>query len=159
MNRSEPPDPNVGPAFRIRPALEGDSRDILKLVLQAGINPLGLKWERFTVAVNTEDQVVGCGQLKPHRDGSLELASLAVQEEWRGQGVGGALIESLIERASEELWLMCRSPLTELYARFGFSEVEEDAQQPSYFRRIRRLAGLIHRLANTGEYLAIMVRR
>ena len=43
----------------------------------AGLNPFSLGWPRFLVA---EDggRVVGVAQIKPHGDGSRELASLAV---------------------------------------------------------------------------------
>jgi N-acetylglutamate synthase-like GNAT family acetyltransferase len=156
---ANPPSSKRGSTYFIRKANEDDAQSIHTLVREAGINPLGLKWERFMVAVDPSDHVVGCGQLKPHRDGSLELASLAVRESWQGRGMGRALVEALIGDVETELWLMCRSSLTPLYEKFGFSEVGMDEKQPVYFRRVRRLASVFHMLAKTGEYLAVMVRR
>ena len=142
----------------LRQATEADQPAIRQLVHQAGINPLGLNWRRFTLAQDECGRIVGCGQLKPHRDGVVELASVAVEESRRGQGIGRRLIEGLIERGPDELWLMCRSSLAPLYQGFGFAQVESPAAMPTYFRRVRGLAGLIHNLARTNEYLAVMRR-
>ncbi|MDX1600797.1 MAG: GNAT family N-acetyltransferase, partial [Anaerolineales bacterium] len=96
--------------------------------------------------------------IKPHRDGSLEMASVVVEEDLRGEGLGRLLIERLIDGIHQPLWLMCRSSLIPLYEKFGFEEVDADAEQPAYFRRVRRLASVYHFLKGTGEYLAIMCR-
>lgn len=143
---------------QLRPARAGDQDTIHALVRAAGINPLGLDWERFIVAEADNGLVIGCGQLKEHRDGSLELASLAVEERWRGRGVGRQLIRALITEADRQLWLMCRSGLVPLYEKFGFESVPSDGQQPSYFRRVRALARLYHLLASRDQSLAIMTR-
>lgn len=148
----------TGDLVQLRPAAAQDEETIRALVRRAGINPFGLSWSRFTVAEDPQGQVVGCGQLKPHKDGTLELASLAVQEEWRGRGLGRRLVEDLIERADGELWLMCRSSLVSFYGRQGFVEVPPEGEQPAYFARVRRLADVFHWLRGTGEYLAVMVR-
>lgn len=145
-------------SIELRPAQEDDAADIARLVRGAKLNPTGLDWKRFTVAEDSDGNVVGCGQVKPHRDGSLELASLVVDPRLRGQGVGRRLIESLLEGVSQPLWLMCRSSLVPLYERFGFEEVGPDDKQPRYFRRVRRLASVYHFLRGTGEYLAVMFR-
>jgi N-acetylglutamate synthase-like GNAT family acetyltransferase len=146
-------------SIQIRPAIEDDQPAIHRLIRQAGINPLGLNWRRFTVAVELSGVVVGCGQLKQHRDGTVELASLAVVPRLRGEGLGRRLIEALIGRGPDELWLMCRSSLASLYRKFGFEEVEEPEAMPTYFRRVRGLAGLVHQLAHTNEHLAVMLRQ
>lgn len=144
-------------AYTLRPAVERDADAIRELVRGAHLNPTGLDWPRFTVAVTPAQQVVGCVQLKPHRDGSLELASLVVGRDWRGEGVARALIEHLLEAHPGELYLMCRSNLGALYARFGFRPIEGD-DLPVYFRRISRLAGVFGMLSKTGEKLLVMKR-
>jgi len=145
-------------SVRLRPATSEDQEVIKALIHEAGINPLGLKWERFVVAEADSGLVVGCAQLKDHRDGSVELASLAVAAAWRGRGIGGRLIRALIERADQTLWLMCRSGLVPFYEPFGFRAVGVDEPQPPYFRRIRKLARLFRVLARRHETLAVMSR-
>lgn len=146
-------------SVEIVPAIEDYSGSIRRLIMEAGINPLGLDWRRFLVAVDKHGQVVGCGQLKPHGEEVLELASLAVTEDWQGQGIGRVLIEKLIELADQPLWLMCRSSLTPLYQKFDFVEVGPQEQQPTYFQRMRRVVKIFNTLLARDEHLAIMVRR
>jgi N-acetylglutamate synthase-like GNAT family acetyltransferase len=104
---------------------------------------LGLDWQRFVVALAENGVVIGCGQLKPHRDGSWELASIMVAPAWRGQGVARAIIEHLLSNSPRLLWLTCVSPLVPFYARFGFREVTAPADMPPYFRWISRLFRLV----------------
>ena len=82
-------------AFTLRPANAADFPAIKYLVRSARINPTGLKWSRFVVAENDLGEVIGCGQIKPHKDGSYELASLVVEENYRGQGIARSLVAHL----------------------------------------------------------------
>jgi len=141
----------------IRPAEISDQQVIHKLIRQAHINPTGLAWERFLVAVDQHGKVIGCGQIKPHSDGSRELASIAVIPEYRQQGIASALIEQLLAKSTGELYLMCRSSLGPFYARFGFQPVEGE-DLPPYFKRMKRLARLIKSLDKNGETLLVMKR-
>lgn len=143
--------------FRLRAAGMGDQAAIQQLIRAVGINPSGLDWQRFVLAVDGQGEMIGCGQVKPHRDGSRELASIAVVEAWRGRGVARAMIEHLMATAGPPLWLMCNSKLIPLYERFGFQEVREAAGMPPYFRRIIRITSPFFRLLPAGEYLAVMV--
>ncbi len=79
--------------YTLRPARESESAVIKDLIHLTGINPMGLDWKRFIVAVNAQDQVLGIGQLKPHGTEILELASIAVYPEHQGKGVASAIIE------------------------------------------------------------------
>ncbi len=141
----------------IRPAESSDQQAIQKLIRQARINPTGLAWERFLVAVDKNGKVIGCGQIKPHSDGSRELASIAVIPEYRHQGIASALIEELLAKSTGELYLMCRSSLGPFYERFGFLPVEGE-DLPPYFKRMKRLARLIKSLEKNGEALLVMKR-
>jgi GNAT superfamily N-acetyltransferase len=96
--------------------------------------------------------------VKEHRGGVRELASLAVAPEWRGRGVGEAVIRWLMREDGPPLWLMCRSGLVRFNLKFGFSEVGLDEPQPSYFRRMRALAKALV-FAGREDYLAIMCWR
>jgi N-acetylglutamate synthase-like GNAT family acetyltransferase len=112
------------------------------MIRAEALNPFGLDWSRFLVA-EREGQVVGIGQIKPHGDGSRELASIAVIPTAQGQGVGTHLIHALMAAERGPLYLMCRPELEGYYQRFGFTSVEDRRAMPPYFRRIARIAAVI----------------
>lgn len=139
----------------VRPARETEAGQIRDLIHLVGINPMGLDWRRFVVAVNEQDEMIGCGQLKPHGQEVLELASIAVYPERQGKGVARAIIEQLLKDSPRPLYLMCQSSLGPFYERFGFRAVSYE-EMPRYFQRMSKLAGLVTRLAQKAEHLLIM---
>jgi N-acetylglutamate synthase-like GNAT family acetyltransferase len=139
----------------IRPAREKESRQIHELIHLVGINPMGLDWKRFVVAVNDQDEMIGCGQLKPHGQEVLELASIAVYPEHQGKGVARAIIEHLLKDSPRPLYLMCESSLGPLYEKFGFRGISYE-EMPRYFQRISKLAGFVTTLAQREERLLVM---
>jgi amino-acid N-acetyltransferase len=143
--------------YVIRLARDADSCAIRTLVYGARLNPTGLDWRRFIVAVDTEETVIGCVQIKQHRDGSKEMASLVVAEHWQRLGVGQALIEHVLTEESPPIFLMCRSSMGPYYDRFGFESIEVK-DMPPFFRRISRLARVIEPLREEGETLLVMRR-
>ena len=118
----------------LRDATAEDQPTIRQIVRAANINPTGLDWPRFIVA---EDggAIVGVGQVKPHRDGTRELASIAVLPARQGQGIGTAIIQDLVRRENATLYLTCRSRLQGYYERFGFRRLES-RDYPPYFARM-----------------------
>jgi len=143
--------------FPLRSAVADDATRIRELVRAARINPLGLDWHRFMVSVNPEGDVIACAQIKTHRDGSAELASLVVDSEYRGRGIARALVEHLTEIHPGSLYLMCRASLGAFYKKLGFQMVSQ-AEMPPYFSRISRLAPLVEILQKEGETLLVMCR-
>jgi amino-acid N-acetyltransferase len=141
--------------FTLRPAREAEARVIKDLIHLTGINPMGLDWRRFIVAVNDQDQVLGVGQLKPHGTDVLELASIAVFPEYRGQGVARAVIEHLLKDSPRPLYLTCISTLEPLYTKFGFRTISQ-AEMPRYFQRISKLASVMFTFANRDDRLLVM---
>jgi len=142
--------------FTLRPATQADFPAIRRLIHEVQINPMGLDWRRFSMAVDANDRLVGCGQVKQHQDGSLELASIAVLPEWRKQGVARAIILHLLETHPRPLYLTCRGRLGPFYEKFGFQEVTASAELPPYFRRITRLVKVFQRLRLSHEHLLVM---
>lgn len=144
----------------LRPAIASDRSLIWKLVLQNNLNIWDLRWQNFLVAVGDEDQFVGCGQIKRHGD-TEELASLVVVEECQGRGVSKILMDALMERAERPLWLMCESSLIHYYNKFGFEEVKEASNLPTYFRNLfwatRVPSGAMFLIR--GTYVAFMALR
>lgn len=143
--------------YTLRPAQESESSQIKALIRLVGINPMGLDWKRFVVAVNDHNEMIGCGQIKPHGTDAeiLELASIAVYPEHQGQGVASAIIRHLLADSPRPMYLMCESSRGSLYEKFGFRAISYD-EMPRYFQRITKLAGLASTLARRAERLLVM---
>ena len=140
----------------IRPAARDDFPAIRSLIHNVQINPTGLDWRRFLVAISPEGNLLGCGQIKSHVDGSRELASIAVQEQLRGKGVARTIIEALLAREPERpLYLMCRARLRTLYNKFGFRAIGLD-EMPPYFLRISRVERIFNSKAQPDDRLLVM---
>jgi len=144
--------------FELRPARKEDAAAIRRLIHLVGINPTGLDWRRFVLAVDQHDRLAGCAQVKPHGDGTRELASLAVQPAYRGQGVARRLIEYLLAHHPPPLYLTCRSRLQPFYEKFGFRVVSPQELTP-YFRRILRLVTLFGGRIGPPGGLRVMQRK
>jgi amino-acid N-acetyltransferase len=146
---------NSAPAYVLRPARETDSRQIKDLIHRVGINPMSLDWRRFLVAVDARDNVIGTGQIKPHGTEILELASIAVIPDRRGEGIARAIIDHLLNDSPRPLYLTCLSTMGPMYEKFGFvSLVYED--MPKYFQRLSKLANVVMSFAREGEHLLVM---
>lgn len=142
----------------LRPATPADQKCIEYVIHAAQINPIDLKWQHFTLAVDdVSGETVGTVQIKRHRDGSRELASLAVIPEWRGQGLARRLIEYRLARTPGTLYLTCRSSLGGLYAKFGFRPIREEEMTP-YFRRLSKIVGVLRPLMRRQDTLLVMRR-
>ena len=77
---------------------------------------------RHVLACDAEGKAIGTGRLLP--DG--HIGRMAVLAEWRGRGVGRALIERLLEEAKRigvvQLVLNAQTSAIGFYRRFGFAE-------------------------------------
>jgi N-acetylglutamate synthase-like GNAT family acetyltransferase len=141
--------------FSLRPATEADFPEIRALIRQVRINPTGLDWTRFTVAVNGSGEMIACAQLKPVPGDLTELASLAVRPAYRRQGIARSLIEHLLADAPRPVYLTCRSSLGKMYEKFGFRSLEKE-DMPIYYRRLQRLAGIFMGLTRRNVTLLVM---
>jgi N-acetylglutamate synthase-like GNAT family acetyltransferase len=141
--------------FTLVSALESDFPAIKALIHETGINPMGLDWRRFTIAKTLDGQFIGCGQLKPHGDGSVELASIAVTPAWRKKGVASSIIRKLMADAPRPLYLTCLSNNEPFYEKFGFRAIHGN-ELPKYFRRLSKMAGLINALNIMQEKMLVM---
>jgi N-acetylglutamate synthase-like GNAT family acetyltransferase len=126
-------------SYFIRKATREDATFIRRLIWRVRINPLGLDWRRFVVAVHEHGVRVGCAQVKSHKDGSMELASVAVVPLYRHQGVAETMIREILEEQNPPIYLTCRGLLVSFYERFGFIELFEVETMPAYFRKVKRV--------------------
>jgi N-acetylglutamate synthase-like GNAT family acetyltransferase len=142
----------------VRPATAGDQAVIVGIVRAARINPMDLKWPNFVVAVDdATGAVVGTGQVKVHRDGSPELASIATVPAFQHQGVAHKVIHTLLRRHPETLYLTCMDWHEGLYQRFGFRALPRE-EMPPYFRRLLRVAGALE-FFTAGEHRLLVMKR
>lgn len=123
-------------AFTLRTVAWGDEAAKLRavriavFVIEQNI-PEELEWDAHdpvSVHVIAEDAAgtpVGCGRLLP--DG--HIGRLAVLSDWRGQGVGAALLARLTELARERgdarVLLNAQVQAMPFYARYGYEPVGE----------------------------------
>lgn len=141
--------------YELRPARETDAKQIQDLINLVGINPMGLNWTRFIVAVNERGEIIGCGQIKPHGGEIREMASIAAHPKHRGQGIARAVIERLMKENPKPLYLMCLSHNGALYEKFGFRPLAEE-NLPRYFSRVQKLFNLTNAFRKSGEELLVM---
>ncbi len=141
--------------YEIRPALESESAQIKDLIHLVGINPTGLDWKRFIVAVNDGGEVIGCGQVKPHGADIEEMASIAVPPAYRGQGIARKIIEELLSKTSRPVYLMCMGYNGPMYEKFEFKSIPYE-QMPRYFQRIQKVFDIADVFRRTGEELLVM---
>ena len=139
-----------------RSASSDDLPFIRGMIREERLNPLGLDWKRFMVGEDEVGDIVACGQVKAHADGSRELASLVVRGPWRGSGLGSKIIELLQSSSNPPLWLTCRSTLIPFYIRSSFHEVEDKSAMPRYFRWASRLMNVFLKAVGRDDYLAVM---
>ena len=140
----------------LRLATAKDFPTISRLIRQVRINPTGLDWHRFVVAVDGEGMLVGCGQLKPHRGGIVELASIAVVPTFRQRGIARLIIEHLLALAPRPVYLTCRSRLGSFYMKWGFRALAL-AEMPSHYRRLAKVMSIVGNLFMPDERLLVMV--
>ena len=91
--------------------------------------PESLEWDGIdadcvhALAEDDDGNAIGCGRLLP--DG--HIGRMAVRAQWRGRGVGSALLEKLVAlataRGDEKAMLNAQTHAMPFYARHGFAPV------------------------------------
>jgi amino-acid N-acetyltransferase len=109
--------------IEIRPATADDQESIVALVRRERLNPTGLHWRNFVVAQNL-GRIVGAGQIRKHKDGSRELASLVVEPSWREQGLAARLIETLLASEHGHLFVITSERRSAYFARWRFQTAD-----------------------------------
>ena len=142
--------------YTLRKATQKDAAAIRRLIWQVHINPMGLDWRRFLVAVDAGDRVIASGQIKPHRDGTRELASIATAPAWRGQGAASAIIQRLLAENPRPLYLVTAAHNHAFYPRFGFRILEPAEMPPVLGREARMVAWMQRHLFPSMEDLLVM---
>lgn len=144
--------------FTIRSATQSDQKNIRSLIHRVKIHPFGLNWQQFVVAVSSNGEIIGCGQVKKHPNGVRELASIAVDEAYRNLGIAKAIVEHLTNISQKPIYLTCRSNLESFYKQFGFETIPENDMPPA-FRQRTTLIKIFFNLTIRKDKLLVMEYR
>jgi N-acetylglutamate synthase-like GNAT family acetyltransferase len=118
--------------WEIRPATSSDVRFAQATLLRQAMNPFSIQQENMLVVSKNGDDnnMIGFGQIRPLDDTHAELASLFVQEDYRHQGIGGKLVEELLQRhrkkqehssiPQQKVCLLTLLPTVPFYEAHGF---------------------------------------
>ena len=96
--------------------------------------------QEFTIA-EYHGEVVGCGALHILWEDLAEVRTVAVLEKMRGQGVGNAIIASIVKRAQEigVERIFCLTFETDFFGRNGFEIIEGTPVEPEVYQQLLRL--------------------
>ena len=119
-----------GQCLEIRTAEEKDLPEVLSLLGRADLPTAGVAdaFSHFIVA-ESEGRLIGAVGLELY-GGSALLRSAAVQESWRGSGVGRVLVDRALDLARqhriEDVYLLTTTA-EHYFPKFGFACVSRDA--------------------------------
>jgi len=138
------------PPFDVRPVNWNASRDKLRAVrravfIQEQCVPEELEWDDaddrayHVLASDEEGDPIGTGRLNP--DG--QIGRMAVAKEWRGRGVGAAILQALVSLAGKEglriVRLNAQTHALEFYAKHGFTAVGGEFEEAGITHRAMEL--------------------
>lgn len=115
---------------------------------------------QHVLARDGEGRPIGTGRLTPER----KIGRMAVLAEWRGQGVGDALLLALLEQARERRWpevaLNAQVSAESFYARHGFIPhgerfIEAGIEHQAMRRRLDGASAIEHVTAARASVLAL----
>lgn len=139
------------PDFRVEPAdYSADFKDLRSIrepvfVVEQQV-PIEEEWDALdpqchhVIARDAQHQPIGTGRLTPER----KIGRMAVLRDWRGRGVGDALLQALIARARELGWtevsLNAQVGALGFYEKFGFVPYGERFEEAGIQHLAMRLA-------------------
>jgi amino-acid N-acetyltransferase len=133
-------------SLSIRPARTSDVHEVRDLVdiyvpdgrlLSKNTVTLYEDVQEFIVA-EVAGQLVGCGALHVMWDDLGEVRTIAVSPDYKGQGVGSAILDALTERAKTLglARLFCLTFETEFFGRHGFHAIEASPVDASTYSEL-----------------------
>ncbi len=110
--------------FTLRPALEKDRELIDWYLHNEGMDRIP-SLENVTVAANADDDCVGLCRILVGKNGIAHVNPVVANREWRGYGVGRALMDDALERYGE-LRFVARGGAVPFYRALGYEEISWD---------------------------------
>lgn len=129
---------------RIRPLLDGYAAQ--RILLSKETVTLYEDIQEFWVAETGDGAapgtVIGCGALHVMWEDLAEVRTLAVDPEWRGHGVGHAVLSRLLEVAEElgVVRVFCLTFEVDFFAQHGFERVEGTPVDTDVYAQLLRSA-------------------
>ena len=121
--------------LRAEPARPHDLRGALELLGRSELTVQAVSegWGHYFVVREDDGRVVGVAGLELHGEDGL-LRSVAVDEDYRGQGLAAALIEAVLERAQRvglrSVYLLTTTG-RDYFVRRGFQDCAREAAPPA----------------------------
>jgi N-acetylglutamate synthase-like GNAT family acetyltransferase len=104
----------------VRRARGSDVQEIEALLCREDLDRSAFVLEDFFVAETPSGRFAGCARLKSYGD-CVELSSVAIHHTYRGQGIGGTIVATLLGHATvPAIYLVCEPKETAFFRRFGF---------------------------------------
>ena len=139
----------AGPPFSVRRARTGDVPGIQSLIEPLVQERILLGKDRvvfyeavqeFRVAETAEGELVGCGALHVIWEDIGEVRTLAAAHDWRGKGVGHALLSRLEDDARELglTRLFCLTFEVGFFTEHGYGEIGEGLVSPDVYAELVR---------------------
>lgn len=110
----------------VRGAKKREEVWLLEEIERLDLDEAAFRSREYVIALDEETgEKAGFGRLRVHED-AVELTSLGVVEEWRGQGVAAHVVERLVDHASDEdaAVVYALAPEPNYLLQFGFEPVE-----------------------------------
>ncbi|NDH64997.1 MAG: amino-acid N-acetyltransferase [Microbacteriaceae bacterium] len=136
--------------FEIRAARASDVRSIQalrepsegKVLLHHDLVALFEKVQEFSVVEDASGKIIAAGALHIMWEDLAEVRSIVVASNVRGQGVGHALVESLLQRASAlgVHRVFCLTFEVGFFASLGFEEISDVPVDEATFAEMSRSA-------------------
>ena len=101
------------------------------------------------IGVSTSHHANRVAGQPPFGSPGLRIRGMAVEDDWRGKGVGIALIEAMLDAGVEEgmveVWANARTSVRAFYRRAGFQEVSQEFELPTIGEHVVVAMSLVKR--------------